>query len=471
MASCQTDDQDFSYDPTNEISVVTDTTSYSVIQFETLNIVPEISNSIKDDRTYKYEWSAYATLSGKTPVVLSTEKDLNEPIGLDVNTYHLVYSITDTKTGVVYTQRYTLKVDSGFYEGWLVANNKDGRGQLSFIRKDGLVIYNPAEEVNGKTYSGMAFDAAAPINDLTDNHQIYYFASDNIYLFDANSFTELSTSEKLFGLPLVSSAPADVAIGSLSSTAYIVNNGKIHSTSMFAGFEGAYTAPLTGDYDSVYPMAFVNQSFNAYFGNTYFYDNIRKKFVFAAMGEVRINAAAATASNAFFNMASVNRTMLVAAKGTAGRYHFIMKDDSTSKCYLYSLNNGIPSANKEIALAGIDQITSFDAISSGAELAYIGLGNKLYKYDIAANTTVEIYEFPATAKIADIKTYKNPYLDFSINPTDPQHNKKITVAVNNGGSGEVFVFSLSGTGTIVNSTFSEHYTGFGEIKSVAYRNK
>lgn len=471
LGSCQSDDQDFNYDPTNEISVVTDTTQYDIIQFEVLHIVPEITTTIKDDRIYKYEWSAYATVSPGPPIILSTEKELNEPIGLDVKSYHLQFNITDTETGVVYTQRYGLKVSSGFYEGWLVVNNKDGRGQLSFIRKDGLVIYNPAEEVNNKTYSGIAFDAAAPIDDITDMHQIYYFAGDNIYLFDANSFAELNTSEKLFGMHLSSNNAADVAIGAYSNNAYIINNGKVHLSSIYPNFEGAYTPALTGDYDAVFPMAFVNNQFNEFFGNTYFYDNIRKKFVYAGYTDVKITAAPATASSPYFDMAAVNRTMISAAKGTAGKYHFIMKDESTSKYFLYSLADGSPAGNQEISQSGIDQVKGFDALSSGADLAYFGIRNKLYKYDIAAKAVSEIFTFAASSQIADVKVYKKPYVDFSINPSDPDHNKKITVALNNGSIGEVYVFSLTGTGNITGNTFSEHYTGFGEIKSIKYRNR
>ncbi|MCI9843582.1 PKD-like family lipoprotein [Flavobacterium pectinovorum] len=471
LASCQSDDQDFNYDPTNEISVVTDTTQYNVIQFEVLHIVPEIATTIKDNRSYTYEWSAYATIAPGKPIVLSTEKELNVPIGLDVKTYNLQFSITDAATGVVYLQRYGLKVSSGFYEGWLVVSNKEGRGQLSFIRKDGLVIYNPAEEVNNKTYPGPGFDAASPINDISDMQQIYYFAGDNIYLFDANSFSELSTSEKLFGIPLASTGYADVAIGSLSINSYLINNGKIHLTSISPSFEGAYTPALTGDYTSVFPMSFVNNDFNDFFGNTYFYDNVRKRFVYSGYADIKITAVPSTASSPYFDMAAVNRTMLAAAKGTAGKYHFIMKDDSTSECYLYTLTDGNPDDNQQINLSNIDQLKGFDALSDGADLAYFGIGNKLYKFDIAAGSTSEIFEFPGSSQIADVKVYKNPYVDFSINPTDPEHNQKITVAVNNGAQGEVYIFSLTGTGNIANGTFSEHYTGFGEIKSLKYRNK
>jgi hypothetical protein len=364
-----------------------------------------------------------------------------------------------------------LRVNSGFYEGWLVTSNKAGKGKLSFIRIDGFVIDNPIEEINGKTYSGLAFDVASPIDSYSELQQVYYFSENGVYIFDANSFAEVGDSNSLFSSNITSNQKASIGVGAFGFNVYIVNNGKIHTSSLFYGFDGSYSPPLSGNYDSVYPFVFTNQSFNAHFGNTYFYDNGNKRFIRIGYNSPTVAIATGTPTSPYFDMANTNKTMIAATKGVGITFHALMKDDDTNAFYIYSMAGGLPTGKKEISLAGLDNVRGFDAISSGGNLLYFGIGNKLYRYDNSANTVDEIFTFSGGAQIADVKVYKNPYVYFSLSPTDPLHNKRIAVAVNNGENGEVFYFNLTGTGFIENSTFTEHYTGFDTISTLSYRNR
>lgn len=474
LYSCEDDSINTNIDATNELTITAEETNYQVIQYEKLSITPDVSATIQDGRSYTYEWSAYPRLGGTTDetVSISKTKNLDAEIELKVNDYFLVFTVTDNKTGVAQSTRYTLRVNSGFYEGWLVTNNSNGKGKLSFIRVDGTVIDNPMEDINGKTYSGLAMDSAAPINELNGNQQIYYFSSTGAYLFDADTFAELGDATTTYSEAISAQGPANVTVGGYGYHMSVVNNGKIHATSLFYGFDGFYSPGIiTSTYSNVFPFQFaINGGSGA--GRTYFYDNNSKRFVYNSYSApTTITYAAATATNANFNMADAKGTMLAGAHGVGTTHYALMKIDADASFHMYSLAASVPRGNKTIALAGLDKVKGFDALSAGAALIYFGIENKIYRYDFAANTAEEIYAFPTGTNVADLKVYKNPYMYFSLSPTDPLHNKRIAVAVNTGTAGEVYYFDLTGTGYIKNSTFAQRYTGFGEIKTLSYRNR
>lgn len=474
LYSCEDDSINTNIDDTNDLTVTTDATDYEVIQYDELKITPDVSAKIQDGRTYTYEWSAYPRSGGTTAeiVSLSKTKDLDKAIELKVNDYYLVFTITDSKTGVAQSQRYSLRVNSGFYEGWLVANNSNGKGKLSFIRVDGTVIENPMEVINGKTYPGLAMDSGAPIEALNGIQQIYYFTSQGAYLFDADTFTELGDATTIFSEEISAQGPANVTVGGLGYNMNVVNNGKIHTTSLFYGFDGFYSPKIiTSTYTDVFPFQFAINGGSG-LGRTYFYDQTAKRFVYNSYAApTTITYAAATATNVNFNMAAAKGTMLAAAHGVGTTHYALMKIDADASYHMYSLAASAPSGNKEISLAGLDRVKGFDALSSGASLIYFAIDNKLYRYDFAANKAEEIYTFDSGSTIADVKVYKNPYMYFSLSQVNEMHNKRIAVAVNKAGAGEVFYFDLTGTGYVTNSTYSAHFTGFGEIKSLSYRNR
>ncbi|MFD2943339.1 PKD-like family lipoprotein [Flavobacterium notoginsengisoli] len=472
--SCEDDSINTNLEKTNDLMVTTEQSDFEVVQYDKLKISPNVSASIQDGRTYSYEWSAYPRNGAAADelVSISKSKDLDTAIELKVNDYYLVLTIKDSKTGVLQSQRYTLRVNSGFYEGWLVANNSSGKGKLSFIRVDGTVIENAMEEINGKTYDGLAMDAAAPIDELSGLQQIYYFTNKGAYLFDADTFAELGDATQVYSEPISSQGRVSVTVGGLGYNMNVVNNGKIHTTSLFYGFDGFYSPKIiTSTYSNVFPFQFAINSGSG-LGRTYLYDNTAKRFVYNSYADpTTISYAAATPTNAFFNMADAKGTMLAGAHGVGTTHYALMKVESAGTYHIYSLAASVPSGNKQLTLSGLDRVKGFDALSSGASLIYFAIDNKLYRYDFAANTAEQIYEFDAASTISDVKVYKNPYLYFSISPTAEMHNKRIAVAVNKGGAGEVFYFDLTGTGYISNSTYSAHFSGFGEITSLNYRNR
>jgi hypothetical protein len=473
LYSCEDDSINTNIEDTNDLTVTTEAADYEVIQYDVLKISPDISAKIQDGRSYTYEWSAYPRNGGNTDeiVSISKNKDLDKTIELKVNDYYLVFTITDSKTGVAQSQRYTLRVNSGFYEGWLVANNSNGKGKLSFIRIDGTVIDNPMEVINGKTYPGLAMDSSAPINELSGVQQIYYFTSKGAYLFDADTFTELGNASTVYSEEISAQGPANVTMGGLGYNMNVVNNGKIHTTSLFYGFDGSYSPKIiTTTYTNVFPFQFAINGGSG-LGRTYFYDQTAKRFVYNSYADpTTIIYAAATATNVNFDMAAAKGTMLAGAHGIGTIHYALMKaDDGTF--HMYSLAARAPSGNQLMTLGGLDRVKGFDALSAGGSLIYFAVDNKLYRYDFAANTVEDIYTFDSGSTIADVKVYKNPYMYFSISPVDEMHNKRIAVAVNKAGAGEVFYFDLTGTGYLTNSTYSAHFTGFGEIKSLNYRNR
>ncbi|MNX52728.1 hypothetical protein D3C86_834130 [compost metagenome] len=88
---------------------------------------------------------------------------------------------------------------------------------------------------------------------------------------------------------------------------------------------------------------------------------------------------------------------------------------------------------------------------------YYASGQKIYLYDILANSSRLVYTFPADTKIADLEMLRAT-------------SKRLVVALNKGTAGEVYYFDLDNLGNFVGNTYVKKFEGFGEIVHLGYRN-
>ena len=455
----------------NRVIVTTKDTKFVVQQLDVLEINPTLQETMQGGGSYAYRWIIYpvniSTSDGDKNqikfVELSTEKNLKKQISVSPGDYYLQYTITDLSTGIKTLNRYNVKVNGAFYEGWLVMSNKKDNAMLSFIREDNVVYYDPVNEINKTQLKGKGLAAYSGIIHLLS--EINVFTDQNVYRFKADDFVLTGTTSSLFNQTITFAEPF-YSVGHINTDQCIISNGKVYATTTpnfsVDGPPGKYSEAFGGLDYGLFPYYFFGKKF--YF---VFYDNKNKRFLQTSYNS-RTLSIFGNFSGASYDVNNVGKTMVAADRGVQNEFYAVMKDDKGY--YLYSIlpDLATPAGINQAMLncPDIAQATSF-AASSVLKQLYYAANNTVYVYDILANNARSIYQFPAGTKVKDIKMYKSKGWGKVINP---MFDKRLVVATYNGAEGEVYYLDLTPTGDVANNTYVIKFGGFGDIAQINYRN-
>lgn len=443
--------QDFTYDQLNELTINANT-DFTVMQFDTLKIDPQITQSKSSGESFTYQWKIYdVALAIRTPLIIGTSKALNAVMGLAPSRggYNLEYKVTNDQTGVSTFKVFKVSITSAFNKGWMVSNTAGGKAQLSFIRSDYKVFLNPAESVNQTTYPGNAVGAYFYTG--TSSAGISFFTDQGSFRFDANNF--LYSGKSTISFKPVKDKFAFGQSG-FKLDEFLINDGGLYALSLIDGpADKIYTDRLVGDYN-LYPKVLSSAPFT-----TYFYDNKYKRFLYVGSftGFSIFNAAGSTTT--LFNLADTRMTMVGAADGaqtfSSGEFFMVMQADNGDR-YLYAILGARPTLNQKFLNS--PEIASAKSFAASLVLRqlYYATDNSIYLYDILANSSSRVYTFPSNTKIKEIQM-------------DQTDSKTLVVATNNNSAGEVYYFKLNSQGGIIGSTYDQKIGGFGEISGINYR--
>lgn len=453
LYGCSKFDQDFTRSSINEVTVTTSETSFSLVQFEKLVIPVEIKSTLNQTESYNYSWKA---IGEDSVYVLSDKKDLDIVVEIPPGSYNLQYELKDGKNGLSYNNIYQLTVNGAFYEGWLVSHNVGTQGRLSFVRSDNTVFEDPASEVNSLTFQGKAIASFySAIQFYTDYASIHYFTDEGVYRFDPNNFLLTGTTNNV--LPGETQF-ANIAYGAsvMGADQYIINDGDVH-----AGMGSFYSDQILMPYSEGFAIGY--RIFPAVITSaqlaTYFYDNQSKRFLQAPYLSRELQPVT-SASDALFNMANIGKTMIAADKGrssfSSAIFYFVMEDNNGR--YFYGLNGSVPSIFQKVEnnkCPDFSTATSF-ATSGVFEHMYYAVNNKLYLYNMVANSAELLYSFPTGEVIKDIEMKRST-------------SKTLAVATLNGTAGTFHTFDIDDLGHFVGNAPSKSLTGFGSIVHISPR--
>lgn len=448
FAACKKDIQD-KYKPINDIQINDETTSFTIPQLDSLIIMPTLVETMPAGDSFTYSWKIDSE-------VISESKNLRIKVTLSPGTYLITYKVTSNKNGIYTLQRYTVVVNGVYPDGWYVVNSKEGNGKVSLIRSDDVIFENPMEVANNKTYPGKPLS----LYNFGKGGFFYYFTDQNVYRFNMNDWLEIGDKSSILpnlATPLpFKSAPVFAVNASYFDQLIVADGG------LYAGVSGSaaenirpFSQRIPGDYD-LFPGVFSNT-----YDLTYFYNNAEMRFMRMNIFSRILQDAPSTTGT--FNLADVGRKMIAYDRGKSTlfeeeiEYYYIMEDDDGR--FLMSLTYGpfgntLPGVNQKFVNSPeIDRVTKF-ASSSILKQLYYTVDNKVYLYDMLAESARLIYTFPAGNVIKDIKMLRST-------------SKQLVIGVNNGTAGEVYYFSLNGQGEFTDGTYDKKFTGFGEIIQVA----
>lgn len=454
VMACQKEEQSFKYEKPNVVSIGTDATTFTVAYLDSLKVSPVLTESLPSGEAFSYEWKMYLVAGSDTATLLSTEKNLKAKITLPPGIYSLRFKVTNKQTGVAAFALYTVTVNGIYYQGWLVSSNKDGKARLSFIRGDDVVFAAPAEAVNNTTYPGHAIASYCEVG--SDIAVLLFFTDQGVYRFNANDFLQNGNTTALFPEGKQFNTLPAYGMNKLTTDQYIVSEG-----GLYAGFGPyfyssevlkPYSDRFTGDY-SLFPAIISSTQFSSFF-----YDNKGERFMEVSYLDRSIVPSTGNDKDSF-DLGNVGKKMIACDYGLMGdddEFYFVMQN-KTGMRYLLSLKGTKPDLNQLISNSpDIATATKF-ATSSIVKHMYYASGQKIYLYDMSANSSLLVYTFPANTQIADLKMLH-------------ETSKRLVVAVNKGTAGEIYYFDLENLGDFVNNTYVKKFEGFGEIVHLNYRN-
>lgn len=473
--SCTKDKGNYTYTDINTIKISVTGTTFNIEQLDRLTITPSLEESKPNEQNqYSYEWLIYPArspvISGtqeqkEIAILLSTNKDLDVVISQPPNSYFLQYNVINNQTGIKSSQRFNVNVTALFYEGWLVMTNMDNLAKLSFIRSDDAISLDPLKNANNTSLKGKGIASYSAVGPQISN--IFIFTNEEILRLAANDLTIEANQDNIFTESPQGYTPF-FSLSSSSGEQFIISNGKLHATTVNSPWFGApskYSVRYGGESNNVFPFLFHGDK-------TYIsvYDMDKKRFLHAAMFNRSLQTFT-TNPNDNYDLANVGNTMIAADLGTKKVFDIIMKNDN-NQFYYYAYN---PSENKPAVSyhvikdsPSIDEAISF-ASSSAIKHIYYATQDKIYLYDILANSARLVYQFPSDTKMKMISMYKHKGWG-STNAVDPAFNKRLVVATNTETEGKVYYFNISPTGDFENQTFNKVFTGFAEIEHINYRN-
>lgn len=465
--SCKKDHGNYTYKELNEVTIKTNDTAFVVQQLDTLKILPVFTESIPGGN-YTYAWTVYLQRTPPegvehTSTLLSNEKDFVKQIPNSPNDYWLLLTVTNEKTKIKAFQRYSLTVTGAFYEGWLITSNKNGKAMVSFVRKDNTVFYNPFFEINNIEMKGKALASYSGV--IARLSQINIFTTKEVYRLNADDFVVNGTLENLFETRKTGFENPYYTVNWINTDQYIIDNGSVHATiTPNFGAPGKYSERFAGPDDGyeAFPYFMSGSRFYAVF-----YDNKNKRFLTTDYNS-RTLYTFGDFTGASYDVNNVGKTLVAADSGPGGEYYLVMKDETDFYFYTFIPKNASPAGISQPILNSpeIEDATTF-ASSTVLKQMYYAANNNLYVYDVLANASRLVYQFPAGTNIRDIEIYKGKgWGKF----TDPMFNNRLVVGTYNGSEGELYYFDLATTGDILNQTFSKKFGGFGDIVQINYRN-
>ena len=446
--------QDFNYSELNELTIKSDT-AFSIIQFDVLNINPEIIQSKATGENFTYQWKIFPTtpVENMEPKVISTDRALQEAITSPPikQGYYLEYKVTNTSTGVSAIKLLKVRVTSVFKDGWLICNSAEGNAQLDFIRSDDYRVFdNPGASVNQKTFLGNASGSYTFSSLDGSRFDIAFFTDKEAFKFNANDFT-ISGNIKTTFTPIRDKFTA--ASSKFNTDMYAINDGNLYAASTLDdALDINYSERLTGDY-SLFPKVITNALFM-----TYFYDNKHQRFMYLSVGSFDLSPAFGSSTDAF-DMGNTKLGMVAAMdgiKGFGGDDYFFVMQDANGERYLYGLSGTTPQFSQKILNSpNIGNAKTF-AASLTLRQMYYAVANQIYLYDMVSNSSKLLYTLPSGTIVKELQ----------ILPTD---GKTLVVAANKGTAGEMYFFKIDNQGNFVNQNYDRKLDGFGEISSITYR--
>jgi hypothetical protein len=472
LTGCYKDKGNYAYHTINDITAITSADTFRVTRLDTLTITPMIKGL--DTARVRYEWRVTPVEDPADPlsigkiVVLSTQHTLHEQITLKAgaNYYRLDLVMIDTVTGVSYFRQLALQVTTAFQTGWMLLEQGGGNTDISFITPENKVFHNvysaanPDKPLPASSWKLISINTNGLLGIL---NQVYFDTEG--YTLDNTTLQVTAPYSKLFFGPPATVQPQNVSKPSIFSYGpFTFSAGKIYGmNSIYTStlFGAAYTQPDDQGYTAA-PYVAGGLSYGAIF-----FDQAHHRFMYDGGGTSTALKVFPPNNTMAYDLNKVNKKMLTMKAGMGwdlwpDNWYAVFKNEGDDSCFLYTVNANGNLTTTPVA-AGLQAILNSPDVqrspdylfSATVKQMYYAADNKLYVYDMAANQSRVVYQFPAGEMITALQ----------------MQNNTITVATYNGsaGGGTVYDLPISSTGDISGNAYTRKNTGFEKIITLTFK--
>ncbi|GAA4298773.1 PKD-like family lipoprotein [Aestuariibaculum suncheonense] len=482
FSACMDDEGNYDYIDVNSVTIEGLPSNYEALQLGYFNIVPELSFSEDENEQgqYSYKWEAVKSknvLNGDQVYELSNERDLLERVTLAPGEYDLYYTVKDLKTGLEVFKSFKLNVVTGFSEGWLLLSDTSTGPRLDMVSKvagEFNPIYNVLDG-SGLELSGTPkFVYTYPY--LPNFYGIYVSTSGNgTVKLDPDTFEWKSTYNIAheFVISQPENLEADAVMGSTGNWGYANVNGDLyHFYRPQRKYFGVKVNHINNDYFKASPIMCMELAY----GYGMFYDDTNKRFVRneQSSGKTTVMPNPASANMKFDYTTGKDLVFMVNnnfGNTWYGSVFAILNDPSDNKYYMahFVSWSGQQKYYEEIVAPDFDQATSY-AVSPNYGYLFYAVGGKVYQYDLYSKQTKPMVDL-GSEQISLLKF--EPFFNwFSADNT--ALSKKLVVcsydpAGEEGSNGAMRLYYVPEINGQIE--LEQTYTGFGKIKSIAYRER
>jgi len=496
--SCSKDKGNYDYTDLDLVTINVDglPTEYSLLQFDSLKIKPEITykgQKVNLDKPQfeelAFSWEMYP---GRiNPAVnerhlIDSTAALNTQIKLRQLIWELVFTVTNKKTGVKAFAKFGVAVTPALAEGWMVLYERNGNTDVGLIKTNDISKTQTKEEVfldiyaasNNAPIPGLPGSLVFSLANLTGTMRIYIQTSKTAVSVDLGTFRKIiSFDDGIFWTKPAVTAPAKVAATD-SRKELMINNNKLHvlDYTVIAPGDRAFYDGLGGTYGTLAPW--VATSTSAAF-DAIVYDQTNKKFLKVALrGAEIVPIATAQSVTAPFNVSNVGMEFLMADLGWNNWEHMVMKDNE-GKHFLLTANfkeGETPVIGKgKYDMSNCPEITAINSVTAGfyGEIFYYSANNHLYQFKYTPGTTGLLWTAPTGEVVTNITLQKSYNSNRAAGVLfDPKNLCKfLYVATYNETTkiGSVYQMEVNtSSGAIIAGT-EKKFTGFGKIKAMSWK--
>ncbi|MDR0766383.1 MAG: hypothetical protein LBF09_05565 [Odoribacteraceae bacterium] len=169
LARCVEDTGNYTYEAPAAVSPVILSTlaeEYEAISLQQFVIDPRVEGN-EDD--YTYAWYVYPINHTAIPYdTIGHERKLDYRVAIQSGTYTLIFKVTEKQHGTSVYQRSRVTVSSIFGKGYYINKHQNGRADVDFIDRDGVITPNLLKQLNGDDLPGI------PIRSTYVSNQYYY---------------------------------------------------------------------------------------------------------------------------------------------------------------------------------------------------------------------------------------------------------------------------------------------------------
>ena len=461
---CIKDKGNYKYNNINELYIKNELPeTFTVLIQDTLKIDLEMGQTIPNKNGLTYDWVLYPGGSAEFRIHISNTSKVRFYVKEEPKVYDLDLFVTDKDNNVSFYKKFYVNVTSVYNQGWLVMEENNGHNDISIIKPDNVVERNLYSKSNNGAFLP-AGEGMVRIFTRRTEQIIYMFSHNNGIQVSPGNFVRNSTLKDWFFLDPGTLKPLEVF--AQGTTEHFLTREKAYGNNLNSPSPYKFGLATPGDY-------FLAPYQIATSGNFIFYDTVARRFWFRAPGngDFPLSALSSTNNNnAPWNMNNIGRRILYASM-TTGNTNWTALFESLQKDSLFIVTGQ--------SGGGSSYIQTVDTLPAGLPLQsashylaarlvphiYYLVGNQLFLYDIPAKTARLLYSFPAGTDVRVIKWYNNVK-----SSTDPENNRLMMIATQEGAEGKVYFFPIDPTGNFTNGTYRNMFGGFGQIRDVTYKN-